>query len=60
MTKNETQNAIDSLADAVAALRELLSHSSAVEALLLYPLIRQTNETLNALKSLKAALNENA
>ena len=60
MTKIDTQNAIKALADSVTALRDLLAHSSAVEALLLYPLIRQTSETLNTLQSLKAALNDNA
>ena len=60
MTKKDTQNAIKSLADAVTALRDLLGHSSAVEALLLYPLIGQTSETLITLQSLKAALNDNA
>ena len=60
MTKNDIQNAIKSLADAVTALRDLLAHSSAVEALLLYPLIRQTSETLITLQALKAAQNDTA
>ena len=60
MTKTDTQTAIKSLADSVTALRDLLAHSSAVEALLIYPLIRQTRETLITLESLQAALNENA
>ena len=56
MAPQDTDRAISALTQAVDALRETLKVSNAVEAIILIPLIRQTQDSLNTLQQLKSAL----
>ena len=58
MAPKDTDRAILELTQAVDALRETHKVASAVESMILIPLIRQTQDSLNTLQQLKSALRE--
>jgi len=58
MNPQDTDRAIAALAQAVDALRDMHKVCSAVESMILLPLIRQTQTDLDTLQQLKAALRE--